>query len=76
MSARPGFTITKRVSVDGGESPNAYVPQVTVEIRVHYPARQVHRAADVLGDAIAEARRELMQRQQQYDELMSSTDDA
>lgn len=37
MSARKGIYAIRDVPCDGGESPNAYVPKVTAEIRVHFP---------------------------------------
>lgn len=63
MAQRPGFTVTKIRNVDGGESPNAYVPRVTVEIRVHFPSRQTAAASEVLDEAIEEARHMMRSRQ-------------
>ncbi len=37
MSSRKSVVVTMRVPVDGGESPNQYVGEVTVQVRVHYP---------------------------------------
>lgn len=38
MSSRPGFIIDHRVRTDnGGVSPNAYVAQVSVQLRVNAP---------------------------------------
>lgn len=62
MSARPGFTVSKVVPCDGGVSPNAYVGQVTVEIRVHYPPKQVLLAGDTMADAVEEAVTEMVRR--------------
>lgn len=62
MAQRPGFTISKLVPVDGGVSPNEYVGKITVEIRVHYPPRQIERVEQVLLDAVAEAALELVKR--------------
>jgi len=62
VSARPGYTVTKRVAVDGGESPNAYVGQITVEIRVHYPPRQIEHVQRVLDAAVDDAIVELEER--------------
>lgn len=70
MSARPGFTITKIKPVHGGNSPNAFVPRVTVEVRVHYPTHQIHVAQDVLREACDDAVRELMRRADEYDTAM------
>lgn len=41
MSARKGIYAIKDVPCDGGESPNAYVPKITAEIRVHFPPNTV-----------------------------------
>lgn len=38
MSSRLSAVVTLRVPVDGGEPPRQYVPEVTVQVRVHYPA--------------------------------------
>lgn len=65
MAHRPGFTVTKIRNVDGGESPNAYVPRVTVEIRVHYPRLQSLAAGEVLDEAIEEARHMMRTRQKE-----------
>lgn len=62
MAQRPGFTISHVKSVDGGESPNAYVPRITVEIRVHYPPLQIHRVEEVLYAAFHETVTELRRR--------------
>lgn len=62
MGHRPGFLISRRVPCDGGESPNAYFPQVTVEVRVYYPARQMELAAEVLAEAVEEATAKLAAR--------------
>lgn len=62
MAQRPGFLVSMVVPCDGGESPNAFVPQVTVEIRVHAPARQMRLAAEVLANAMAEATLEMGRR--------------
>lgn len=56
MAHRPNVYVSKIIPCDGGESPNRYVPHITVEIRVfappHTPAWDVYRA---LGDAAVEA---------------------
>lgn len=64
MAQRPGFLVSKVVGVDGGVSPNAYVPAVTVEIRVHYPPLQIGRVEQILADAYAEAMDELSRREE------------
>lgn len=62
MGQRPGFLVSRVVPCDGGESPNAFVARVTVEIRVHYPARQTDLATEVLSDAIHEATAMMIER--------------
>jgi hypothetical protein len=56
VSRRRGRTTTRVVPTDGGVSPNAYNPNITVEIRVfappHCPSNEV---VDVLNDAYREA---------------------
>lgn len=37
MSRRRGFETTVRRPADGGEPPNQYVPQITVQIRGYWP---------------------------------------
>lgn len=62
MSARPGVLVTVREAADGGVSPNAYVPMVSVEVRAFWPPKSepeaveeaIQRAAD---QAIDEHRR-------------------
>lgn len=41
MSARKSAYTIVDVPCDGGQSPNAYVPKITAEIRVHYPPSTV-----------------------------------
>lgn len=59
MSGRPGFVVDHRVPADGGESPNAYVAQVSVQVRCNWPplatqAQVVTALADACLEAIAE----------------------
>lgn len=49
MSARKGFYAITDVGCDGGVSPNAYVPRITAEIRLHFPP------ATVTKDQVREA---------------------
>lgn len=56
MSRRRGRTTTVVVPTDGGESPNAYNPHITVEIRVFAPPHApVPEVVDALNDAYREA---------------------
>lgn len=55
MSARPHVYVSKRVPADPGESPNAYFPQITVEIRAFWPHYEKHRVRAILDEAYAEA---------------------
>lgn len=55
MGHRPHIYVRRLVSADPGKSPNAYVPQITVEIRAFWPALEKHRVAAILADAYAEA---------------------
>lgn len=41
MSARKSVYAITDQACDGGVSPNAYVPKITAEIRVHYPPNTV-----------------------------------
>lgn len=43
MSARKGIYRIVDVPCDGGESPNAYVPKITAEVRLHFPPNSVDR---------------------------------
>lgn len=37
MSQRASVYVVRRIPTDGGESPNRFVPQITIEIRVFFP---------------------------------------
>ena len=37
MSSRPSVVVTNRVPSYGGESPNAFVASITVQMRAHWP---------------------------------------
>lgn len=50
MSQRPGKTFTVRQPTDGGKSPNAYVPEITAEIRVFAPP---HTPRDEVATALS-----------------------
>lgn len=39
MSGRPGILVTVRVPADGGKEPNKYTPEITAEIRIHWPPK-------------------------------------
>jgi hypothetical protein len=55
MGHRPHIYVRRRVAADPGESPNAYLPQITVEIRAFWPDLEHHRVRAILDDAYAEA---------------------
>lgn len=55
MGHRPHIYVRRRVAADPGESPNAYLPQITVEIRAFWPALERDKVAAILADAYAEA---------------------
>jgi hypothetical protein len=55
VSHRPHFYVRRVVPADPGKSPNAYVPQITVEIRAFWPDLEKHRVRAILDDAYAEA---------------------
>ena len=61
MSARKSAYVIKDVGCDGGVSPNAYVPRITVEIRVYFPPNTVaHRdVLSLLSQAVAETQEKL-----------------
>lgn len=42
MSKRQGFVVSRKVKAESPLSPNAVVPAITVELRVHWPARMGH----------------------------------
>ena len=62
MSARKSAYRCLRIPVHGGASPNAYVPQITVEVKVFWPPGLRHevRAADTLTRAYTETFNEIM----------------
>lgn len=76
MSHRPHIYISKRVPCDGGVSPNAFFPQVTVEIRVFYPTHQLFLANSVLQDAYEDAMTEMGNRIINYRTAMEEWRDA
>jgi len=55
MGHRPHIYVRRIVPADPGESPNAYVPRITVEIRAFWPALEKPRVAAILAEAYAEA---------------------
>ena len=68
MSHRPHIHVTRRKAVDGGESPNAYFPQVTAEIRVFWPTHQVEVALEEFELVVHEARQQLEEKVREYQE--------
>lgn len=60
MSARPGIIASAYVPADGGESPNAFKPFVTAEIRCHWPQLATdHEIGKALDDAMHDAFRQI-----------------
>lgn len=59
MSHRPHFYVRRFVGADPGQSPNAYKPLITVEIRAFWPDLEKPKVAAILTDAYMEAMREL-----------------
>jgi len=55
MSHRPHFYVKRLIPADPGESPNAYYPFITVEIRCFWPNLERHKVRAILDDAYAEA---------------------
>lgn len=52
MGRRQSVYVVRKIPTDGGESPNRTVPQVTVEIRVHYPPETpLSKVSDILHTA-------------------------
>jgi hypothetical protein len=43
VSARANIIASEKTPCDGGESPNAYQPWITTEIRCHFPPSTVSR---------------------------------
>lgn len=64
MSARASAYVIKDVPCDGGESPNAFVPRITVEVRVHYPPNTVshQQVQEALDEAYDDASQTLKKR--------------
>lgn len=61
MSSRKSAYVIKDEPCDGGVSPNAYKPAITVEVRVFYPPNTVsHREVlSVLSQAMADTQEQL-----------------
>lgn len=61
MSARKAVYSIVDKGCDGGVSPNAYVPRITAEVRVHFPPYTVTQAevTDALMDAYSDAMRQI-----------------
>lgn len=56
MASRDGFVLRVDVPCDGGVSPNRQIPQVTVEVRCHWPRRATQTEVfDALAKAIDQA---------------------
>lgn len=60
MSQRASVYRVYRISTDGGESPNAFRPLITIEIRVFFPPHTPpHKVADLFVNAAAETLNEI-----------------
>lgn len=59
MVHRHNVYVSVRVPVDGGQSPNSYAPQITVEIRAFWPPYLGHedQVVDLISKAAEEATR-------------------
>jgi hypothetical protein len=55
MGRRQSVYAIVRVPADGGESPNAVVPQASAEVRLFYPPNDRDAAERALTAAVAEA---------------------
>lgn len=55
MGSRPHVYVKRFIPAEPGESPNAYLPLITVEIRAFWPAVAKHQVAAILTDAYNEA---------------------
>lgn len=62
MSARRGVYVKRQEHADGGQHPNRYVPEITVEVRVFLPPGLGHeaRACALLAEAAQEALGQLL----------------
>lgn len=63
MSARKGIYAITDVPCDGGVSPNAYVPKITSEVRLHFPPDTVTdlQVLDALARSYLESRRKVLE---------------
>lgn len=61
MSHRESAIVTHRVYTEnGGVSPNAYVPEITVQIRVHFPPLVTDVELQMaFAEAVTQARRKI-----------------
>lgn len=61
MAARQGFTASRYEKAMSPASPNAVTPAITVELRVHWPARMGHEAEvlRLIEETLVEAREKL-----------------
>lgn len=55
MAQRPHIYVRRFVTAEPGESPNAYFPAITVEIRAFWPDLERDKVAAILTDAYEEA---------------------
>lgn len=60
MGSRPGFIVDHRVPADGGEPPNQYVAQISIQVRCHFPPRASREEVlAALDDAYRQAEQEV-----------------
>lgn len=60
MGSRPGFIVDQRHPADGGISPNAYAPWISVQVRCHFPPRATRgQVINALSEAYLEALEEV-----------------
>jgi hypothetical protein len=60
VGRRRSVHVVHRVAGDGGETPNRYIPEITVDIRVHFPPNAsrrdaliaLHDASDLVQDKL------------------------
>lgn len=60
MASRQGVHVTHRIPVDGGESPNAFIGTLSVDLRVFWPPYTVDK--DAVITAITAATEELIKK--------------
>lgn len=74
MSARKSVYAITDEACDGGESPNAYVPRITAEVRMHFPPNTVSET-QVRGVLEASYNKAISQMQEFFEERRRREDD-